>query len=184
MSVDSVSRTSVPRIWSADTDATEAALRQQFREVMAGVATPVAIVTTVDNDRPHGATVSAFVSLSMEPPLLLISLDKRSELLKLIQVSHRFGLNVLGSGQHELAASFARKNVVDKFDGVQWQPCHGVPRLPDVCGWVACDVSEFVDAGDHTMVIGTVVEAEHDISAPLTYHRRAFGTHVGIGTLA
>ena len=177
--MNGLSGTSAPTIHSAEAQTQNAAIQQQFREVMAGVATPVAIVTTVGDQRPHGATVSAFVSLSMEPPLLLVSLDKRTELLRLIQVSNKFGLNVLGSGQHELAASFA-KRALDKFNGVQWQLRHGVPRLPDVCGWVACDVTDFVDAGDHTMIIGTVVEAEHDVSAPLTYHRRAFGTHVGI----
>lgn len=170
---------SVATIDGTARETTDAALRQQFRDVMAGVATPVAIVTTVGDNRPHGATVSAFVSLSMEPPLLLISLDKRSELLRLIHESHRFGLNVLGRAQHELAASFA-KRAADKFHGVQWHARHGVPRLPDICGWVACDAYEFIDAGDHTMIVGSVVEAEHDLSAPLTYHRRAFGTHVEI----
>lgn len=183
MSINGVSSAPAPTLESAESRMEEAVLRQQFRDVMAGVATPVAIVTTLGNDRPHGATVSAFLSLSMEPPLLLISLDKRSELLRLIQLSRRFGLNVLGTTQHKLAATFA-KSAVDKFDGVLWQSRHGVPRLPDVCGWVACDASDFVDAGDHTMVIGTVFEAEHDISAPLTYHRRVFGTHVEIGTVA
>lgn len=155
----------------------DVSLQQQFRDVMAGVATPVAIVTTVSDDRPHGATVSAFLSLSMEPPMLLISLDKRSELLRLIQHSLRFGLNVLEVGQQELAASFARKSA-DKFQGVDWQERHGAPRLPDVSGWVACAVAEFIDAGDHTVIIGSVLEAAHDLGAPLTYHRRAFGTHV------
>ncbi len=178
MSANGLSNMSAVIIDNDVDESRDALLRQQFREVMAGVATPVSIVTTFSGDRPHGATVSAFMSLSMEPPLVLISLDKRSELLRLIHATQCFGLNVLGHGQHEVAATFA-KRAADKFHDLQWHARHGVPRLADICGWVACDVSEFLDAGDHTMIIGRVIEAEHELNAPLTYHRRTFGTHVG-----
>lgn len=148
----------------------------QFREAMAGVATPVSIVTTLCDGRPHGSTVSAFLSLSMEPALLLVSLHKQSKLLDLIRTSNRFGLNVLGVGQRDIAAAFA-KRADDKFNGVRWQSRQGVPRLYDVSGWVACVVDDVIDAGDHRIIIGNVIEADSADRPPLTYHRRVFGTH-------
>lgn len=90
-------------------------LTAAFREVMSGVATPVSVVTAMDDGRPHGTTVSAFSSLSMQPPMVLVALDRRSELLGLITSSLRFGINVLGGGQSALALAFARKGGAGKF---------------------------------------------------------------------
>jgi flavin reductase (DIM6/NTAB) family NADH-FMN oxidoreductase RutF len=68
---------------------------------------------------PHGATVSAFALLSMNSPMVLVSLDRGSELLGLVRESGRFGLKVLGSDQSQLALNFARKGGVGKFAGVR-----------------------------------------------------------------
>jgi flavin reductase (DIM6/NTAB) family NADH-FMN oxidoreductase RutF len=147
-----------------------------FREVMAGVCTPVAVVTALDGDRPHGTTVSAFASLSLEPPMVLVSLARSSDLLAIIQRTGRFGLNVLGSSQADLAARFAGKGAT-KFDGVGWTTDHGLPRLDGAPGWLACEVSDLADGGDHVVALGTVVGARTLPDLPLTYHRRTFGTH-------
>jgi flavin reductase (DIM6/NTAB) family NADH-FMN oxidoreductase RutF len=151
-------------------------LQSSFRQAMAGVCTPVSVVTTLDGDRPHGTTVSAFASLSMNPPMVLVSLDRDSGLLRLLRPGGRFGLNILGSDQSELARAFARKGV-GKFEGVTWQRDHGLPRLGGVCGWLACAVADLVEGGDHVIALGTVLVAESFPGAPLTYHARAFGTH-------
>lgn len=147
-----------------------------FREVMAGVCTPVAVVTAMDGERPHGTTVSAFASLSLDPPMVLVSLARSSDLLAIIQRTGRFGLNVLGSSQAALAATFASKGTA-KFDGVDWTTDHGLPRLDGAPGWLACDVSDLADGGDHVVALGTVVGARTCEEHPLTYHRRTFGTH-------
>src|SRR5690625_3651156 len=89
-----------------------------FREVMAGVCTPVSVVTGLDGASPHGTTVSAFASLSLEPPMALVALDRGSDLLTLLHTTRRFGINVLGSGQSELALRFARKGGTGKFADV------------------------------------------------------------------
>lgn len=151
-------------------------LQERFREVMAGVATPVAVVTALHDGVPHGTTVSAFASLSMEPPMVLIALDRRSHLLALIRDSGRYGLNVLGASQAELALTFARKGAA-KFDGLVWEVDHGLPRLPGAPGWLACDVADLVEGGDHLVVLGTVRAASTSGGLPLTYHSRVFGTH-------
>lgn len=154
-------------------------LQDRFREVMAGVATPVSVVTTLSDGRPHGTTVSAFASLSMTPPMVLVSLDRGSDLLTLVRRSGRFGLNVLGTHQTALALAFAKKGI-DKFTGVLWDEEDGLPRLPGAPGWLSCDVADLVDGGDHVVVLGAVRTAETATGKPLTYHARVFGTHAAL----
>src|ERR1700685_4834543 len=80
-----------------------------FRDALARVPAPVTVVTSHVDRRPHGTTVSAFSSLSLEPPMILVSLDQRSDLLKIITDTGRFGVHVLEVGQQSLATAFARK---------------------------------------------------------------------------
>jgi flavin reductase (DIM6/NTAB) family NADH-FMN oxidoreductase RutF len=152
------------------------ALAAAFRDVMAEVCTPVAVVTTLSGGRPHGTTVSAFASLSMSPPMVLVSLDLRSDLLRELGEGVRFGVNVLGSDQVGLAGVFARKGP-DKFAGVGWTLDEEAPRLDGSPGWLACAVTRLVDGGDHVIVLGEVLRAVADGGPPLTYHARTFGTH-------
>jgi len=154
-------------------------LRTAFRDVMAAVCTPVSVVTAMTGGRPHGTTVSAFASLSMDPPMVLVSLDRGSGLLAMVRDSGAFGLNVLSSGQSALAANFARKGE-DKFTGIDWAPVAEVPRLPSTCGFVACEVAEVVEGGDHVVLLGRVRLAEPVGGRPLTYHARVFGTHAAL----
>jgi flavin reductase (DIM6/NTAB) family NADH-FMN oxidoreductase RutF len=95
-------------------------------------------------------------------------------------VGHPFGLNVLGHGQAQLAAAFARKGD-DKFAGVPWTEDGGAPRLDGSPGWLACTVAQLVDGGDHVVVLGDVWSAVRADGAPLTYHARTFGTHLAAG---
>src|SRR4051812_1052350 len=156
---------------------------EAFREVMAGVPTPVSVVTTLRDDRPHGTTVSAFTSLSMAPPMLLVALDRGSDLLARLAIGQPFGVTVLGAGQAGLAAAFARKGA-DKFTGIDWRADDGAPRLLGSPGWLACTVTQLVDGGDHVVVLGTVVRAAAAGGPPLTYHGRTFGTHRPADTAA
>ena len=154
-------------------------LPEKFREVMAGVATPVSVVTAMGHGAPHGTTVSAFASLSMSPPMVLVSLDRGSDLLALVRETGRFGVNVLGATQSALALAFARKGP-EKFTGVDWDDDHGLPRLPGAPGWLACQVTALVEGGDHVVALGTVVAADTAHGQPLTYHARVFGTHTAL----
>lgn len=147
-----------------------------FRSAMSRVCTPVAVVTAVDRGRAHGTTVSAFCSLSMSPPMALISLDMDSDLLGVVRRTGTFGINVLAAGQSELARRFAKKGG-DKFDGVQWTFDSGAARLAAVASWVVCATRSTIPGGDHLVVAGDVVAAESIDSGPLTYHAGTFGTH-------
>ncbi|MFD6548506.1 flavin reductase family protein [Streptomyces sp. NPDC058398] len=152
-----------------------------FRDAMAAVASPVAVVTAVDGERAHGTTVSAFVSLSLAPPMVLVSLAERSRLLAAVRRTGRFGLNVLGAHQADLAAVFARTGA-ERFEGVDWFRSGGLPRLPGSAAWVACEVADIVIAGDHVVVLAHAVVSEADGTRPLTYHQRSFGTHTPLSS--
>jgi flavin reductase (DIM6/NTAB) family NADH-FMN oxidoreductase RutF len=154
-------------------------VQEAFREAMAAVCTPVSVVTAVDHDRPHGTTVSAFASLSMSPPMVLVSLDQTSDLLRIVRDAGTFGLNILGAEQVSLARTFATKGSA-KFAGIRWREKHGVPCIEGVRGWLACHVERLIDGGDHVIILGTVRAAESESGAPLTYHERTFGTHSSI----
>ncbi|WP_340536869.1 flavin reductase family protein [Nocardioides sp. GXZ039] len=159
-------------------------LGESFRSAMGNVAGPVAVVTTHAAGRPAGTTVSAFVSLSMEPPMLLVSLMRGSYLLSLLSVGSTLGVNVLGAHQADVAARFAGRHE-DRFRDVSWVLLDGAPALDAAHAWVALRVARLVPAGDHVLVLGDVVnaacaqgpEGTDSPSAPLTYHRRTFGTH-------
>ena len=100
---------------------------QQFRDLMAGVCAPVTVVTTMTDGVPHGATVSSLASLSLNPPLVSVAFDRSSALLGEIQAAGRFGVNVLGQAQDELAVTFARRGA-DRFAGASWFADHEIGR--------------------------------------------------------
>jgi flavin reductase (DIM6/NTAB) family NADH-FMN oxidoreductase RutF len=151
-------------------------LSKSFRAAMGNVAAAVSVVTVLEDGGPHGTTVSAFASLSMDPPMLLVSLDNASTLLSSLRVGSLVGVNVLDAGQDQLALHFARKDP-DKFVDIPWQLEDGAPALRDRHAWVAMSVARLVEAGDHTLVLGDVVAADVSTDAPLTYWQRTFGTH-------
>lgn len=148
----------------------------QFRAVMGEVCSPVAVVTSVIDGVPHGTTVSAFASLSLEPAMVSVALDLDSSLLSVIRRSRRLGVNILSQDQNDLALRFARKGT-DKFDGVDWRLEQGLPRLDRTVGWLACEATDLVDAGDHVLLLAAVQDAAASPVPPLAYHRRTFGTH-------
>ncbi|MFJ4107773.1 flavin reductase family protein [Oerskovia enterophila] len=144
---------------------------------MTQVATPVSVVTTVHEGVSHGTTVSAFMSLSMRPPMALVSLDAGSRLLAVLELGSTIGLNVLAATQDPLARHFATKNE-DKFAGVEWELSSGAPRLPHTHAWIAGSVSQIIPAGDHSLILVNVEASEPGQGSPLTYWRGGFGTHV------
>ncbi len=150
-------------------------MQQKFRHAMSETATPVSVVTTCLGDQPHGTTVSAFNSLSMAPPMMMVALDKGSALLGLVRQTGRFAVNVLAEGQDDLAAGFARKlDGAAKFRDVDWSLRHGLPQLAAAPVWVACALDGLVEGGDHMIALGTVEDVLCAPGAPLLYHARRF----------
>jgi flavin reductase (DIM6/NTAB) family NADH-FMN oxidoreductase RutF len=146
-----------------------------FRDALGAVCAPVAVVTSFYDARPHGTTVSAFCSLSLEPPLVLVALDRGSDLLRMIRRARRYGINVLSHGQEAIATRFARKGA-DKFDDVSWELDSDLPRLDATASWIACRLHELVDGGDHVIAVGFVEHAQASPAHPLLYRQREFGT--------
>lgn len=151
-------------------------LETTFREAMGHVASPVAVVTTYAEGRPAGTTVSAFMSLSMTPPMLLVSLDQRSSLLRSVAVGSIIGVNILAADQSGVARVFATPDV-DRFAAVPWTLLDEAPALGGTHAWVAGRVDSLVPAGDHVLVLADVLTAAHDTREPLIYHQRTYGTH-------
>jgi flavin reductase (DIM6/NTAB) family NADH-FMN oxidoreductase RutF len=150
--------------------------QQRFRDLMAGVCAPVAVITTMHDGSPYGATVSSLASLSLRPPLISVAFDEASALLSRIRQTARFGVNVLGLAQDELAMTFARRGV-DRFGSADWFLADGLPRLSGTAGWIVCDLYREVDAGDHLLLFGLVQAASRSERPPLIYAHRTFGTH-------
>lgn len=133
---------------------------------MAGVSTPVTVVTTSDDD-PHRTTVSAFASLSLAPPMVLVSLDRQSELLARVERTGQFGVNVLSSAQAELALRSARRGD-DRFEGLLWYEESGCPRLEGAAVWLGCHLADLVDGGDHRLALADVLRVRVGGSQALT----------------
>lgn len=146
---------------------------EAFRGAMGAIATPVSIVTAMGRE-PHGTTVSAFASLSLDPPMVLVSLQASSNLLSIIRETGRFGLNVLAHDQADLGATFACRGV-DRFAVVDWRVEAGVPKINGVASWTGCSVAGLIPAGDHVIVTGLVEAAEHAAVPGLVYQHRRFG---------
>ena len=144
-----------------------------FKETLAGVPAPVTIVTTSAGSKPHGTTVSAFSSLSAEPPLVLVALDKKSDLLRLLPETGRFAVNLLAGDQEELGLACAKKGP-DKFAKVPWEEDRGLPRIEGAAAFLACEIQEFLPGGDHVIVVGLVTACESEKDEALVYHRRRF----------
>lgn len=147
--------------------------RDAFRDTLGAVCTPLAIVTSQLAARPHGTTVSAFCSLSLAPPLVLVSLDRSSRLLAMIRTTGRFGINVLEHGQQALATRFAAKHD-DRFADIAWSMDHGLPRIHGAGSWIACQLENLLEGGDHEIVVGLVEHAEQRARDPLLYQHCTF----------
>jgi NDP-mannose synthase len=162
-----------PLEWERPVASAEGVFLDDFRDTLSGVPAPVTIVTTTSDEGPHGTTVSAFSSLSAEPPLVLVALDRSSELLRLLPETGRFAVNLLAGDQEELGVTCAEKGP-QKFDKVPWHDDRGLPRIEGAAAWLACDIQEFLPGGDHVIVVGLVTACESKKDEALVYHRRRF----------
>jgi flavin reductase (DIM6/NTAB) family NADH-FMN oxidoreductase RutF len=152
--------------------------RTTFRELAGAFPSGVTIITTVDEQAaPRGLTTQAFIGLSTEPPLVLVSLDRASRTLAALRRSRRFVVNVLKSGSEDLSTRFATK-ADDKFEGVPWIPstvAGGAPILGGaVTAYIECAVADIVERGDHVMFIGSVEGGRVVGGPPLLYYRRTY----------
>lgn len=152
--------------------------QSEFRRVIGHFATGVSIVTTCREDgSAAGLTMSAVSSVSLDPTLILVCVDRASETLPFLERAGYFAVNVLEEGKGEtLARRFAGGGAEEKFRGVAWRPERtGAPVLDEALAWMDCRVTSSVPAGDHIIFVGEVLAADAREGTPLLYYRGGFG---------
>lgn len=122
--------------------------------------------------------MNAVMPVSEDPPIIMVAIKLQAGLLSSIRDSGRFGVNVLGHEQSDVAISFAIKPSAERFDNVEWSLDASVPRLAGASAFVACQAAQFIQAGDRVIVLGNVQQVDVAEQAPLTFYRGSFGTHV------
>jgi flavin reductase (DIM6/NTAB) family NADH-FMN oxidoreductase RutF len=146
-----------------------------LRDCCGKFATVVTVVTTRTPEGDHGMTVSAFMSVSLEPPLISVSLDHRSKMLGRVEKSRRFAVNILSQDMRSHALHFAGRSDETLTD--LFLELHGLPVLRDAAAIIVADVVQQVEAGDHVLFLGHVRHLDHDLAAaPLLYHAGQFGS--------
>jgi len=143
----------------------------QFRAALALRAGGVTIVTARDRERVHGMTVTDFAGVSLEPPLVLVCADKKSNTLPLIESGGNFAVNLLAAGQEGLSNRFASKqDEWRRFEGLDCEASvTGAPLIPGALVGLACRVVALHDAGDHVIVVGQVEQARCAEASPLVH---------------
>ena len=144
----------------------------EFRHVLSHFASGVTVVTTWDADgRPTGLTASAFTSVSLEPPLILVCVDHKTQSYPALRASGRFAVNVLAAEHEALSRCFATTDA-DKFNGVGYRPGPlGLPLLPEALAHLECRTVHAYPGGDHTIFVGEVEAAQARDGEPLLYFR-------------
>ena len=141
---------------------------RQFRNALGRFASGVTVVTTRYEDRPHGMTANAFVSVSLDPPLVLVSLDNRSNMHRLLPATLRYGVSVLAEHQEKLSNHFAGRTVEGLH--LRFVERQGVPLLEGAVAYFVVQVIDAHPAGDHTLYIGRVEHFESRDDRPLLFY--------------
>lgn len=152
---------------------------RDLRRAFGNFATGVTIVTTLDAaGKPCGFTANSFTSVSIEPPLLLVNIARAAFGCETFTSSRGFAVNILADSQRDLSNHFARAGV-DKFADQKWQAAvNGSPIIEGVVAWFDCEHFEQVDAGDHIILIGKVMNYSYNTHSPLGFCR---GTYISFG---
>jgi flavin reductase (DIM6/NTAB) family NADH-FMN oxidoreductase RutF len=146
---------------------------KRFRSVLGHFPTGVTVVTTLgEGGVPVGLTVSAFLSVSLDPPLVLVSIHRDAAAHDLLSEEASFAVCVLSSKQEELAVRFASWDSEERFNDLVLEHTPlGNPLLPDVIAWFDCRVTEVFPGGDHSVVVASVNECHARGGDPLIFHR-------------
>lgn len=149
-----------------------------FRRALSQFATGVTVVTAADGpSRVHGMTANSFTSVSLEPALVLVCVDKRAKLLSCIMNVRRFGVSVLKDSQQRLSLYFARPEQTDEENirhGVRYLWTDSIPVLAGTLARFTCLLSSAHAAGDHTILVGEVESAEMESGEPVIFYNRQY----------
>lgn len=151
-----------------------------FRQLLGRFATGVTVVTTRDPaGRPIGMTASSVASVSLHPPLVLVSVDQANDMHPALLAAPRFVLNVLAADQEAISRRFAAEHP-NRFEGLGYRETrHGMPVLDGVVASIECDKHAEAPGGDHTVFFGLVTGGSMSERRPLLYYR---GGYTGLAT--
>ncbi len=146
-----------------------------FRSVLGRFASGVTVVTARDSsDADCGMTVSAFSSLSLEPPLVLVCVEQRCKMHHVLMSTSQFAVNILALGQEAIARRFAER-CEDRFQGIGYsRGITGAALLNDTLAYVECNLVDRYPGGDHTIFVGEVIAAAVRPERPLLYYRGGY----------
>jgi flavin reductase (DIM6/NTAB) family NADH-FMN oxidoreductase RutF len=146
---------------------------QLFRHALSQFASGITVVTTRDGaGRAYGLTVSSFASASLDPPLVLVSVDLKSDSHPGFREGGKFAVSILAEGQDEVSRRFAWRD--DRFSFPMLDGQLGLPLVPGALAHLECEVLSATDAGDHVVYVGQVLYAAVQPGRPLVYHRGAY----------
>jgi flavin reductase (DIM6/NTAB) family NADH-FMN oxidoreductase RutF len=150
-----------------------------FRDLLGRFATGVTVLTARAADgRPFGMTANAVASVSLDPPLVLVCVDRTRDIHDVLRAAHRFALSVLAEDQEAVSRRFAEDSA-DRFAGTPvLEGPHGLPLVAGAVAHILCALRDAVAAGDHTIFIGLVTGGTAFDRAPLTYFRAGYGGFV------
>jgi flavin reductase (DIM6/NTAB) family NADH-FMN oxidoreductase RutF len=153
-------------------DAARSVDAQVMRSTLGRFCTGVTAVTTAIGDDVHAMTANAFTSVSLEPPLVLVSIDHRTKMHRLLPASARYGVSVLASDQESTAWHFAGRPMRDPGELFEW--ASGVPLVRGAIAHVGCSLYAQHEAGDHTLYLGLVEYLDSRPGDPLLFHGGGF----------
>ncbi|PTM96132.1 flavin reductase [Mycoplana dimorpha] len=146
-----------------------------LRRIFGSFLTGVTIVTTIDGEgQPRGFTANSFTSVSLDPPLVLVCIDRKAASLRAFASCERFAINVLAESQRDLSSRFASKTG-DKFAGVSFEKIGaGPPLLAGSLAWIDCENHQIVEVGDHVLLVGKVVSLHEGAGEPLGFFKGGY----------
>lgn len=153
----------------------------ELRRLMGHFVTGVVVVGSIrpGDESPCGLTANSLASVSLEPPLVLVCVDRNSDSHDCIRDSGFFSINILGADQERISRRFASWELEDKFTGVDYRTeVTGAPILTKSLAWLDCRLWANYDGGDHTIFVGEVVAGDAVDEAPLLYYRGGYGRFV------
>ena len=148
--------------------------QDQFRDAAGHFTSGVAVIGSQKDQLPFGTTASAVLSLSMEPPMMLVCLNRSSSTHDAIIENGAFSISILNHEQGHLARRFARKSS-NKFEGLDIEYLHGLPVIPNAIAAMTCTVESSTVGGTHTVFLGDVTKIHTTDGQPLVYYRGGFG---------
>lgn len=148
---------------------------REFRNAMGRFVTGVTIITAEDDTGVHGMTANAFMSISLDPKLITVSIDNKANMLTRVRNAGTFAVNILCDNQQDISMHFAKQLL--KEEPIEFGEMSGVPIINDALTNVICDVHQEIELGDHTLFIGAVKDITINEGRPLTFYSGQYGQY-------